>query len=378
MGDFRAGLKKTGLRDGRESWAVKPGDTADIHAQMEAEAAKEASSNVPTTGASKAKALFEKKAKEAESGALDAPTTQTPPKPAAAAPKPDVTTSKDGDLAAKLAARRQWEDGSSNAPSKPGTEAKPIKPQGGMDSEDLAKKLAERRQWEDSSASESKAASASSSSAAAPKSTPDKPPPKPSLSSAVGCSPPAEDLQAKLAARRAWEDGAKQSADQNKDSKPAAAPAPAPAPPAPAPAAPAPAPAPAAPEKASPLVSKPATEGGPVPASGKSVMDKPPAEDLQAKLAARRKWEGGGEEASAPAAAPAPAPAPAAPPPRCRSCRCRSHPCISTCHPPPSTPRATNHPHTPPARTSTCPLPHRTTRPPRPRSAREGIQASRR
>jgi flagellar biosynthesis GTPase FlhF len=120
---------------------------------------------------------------------------------------PDATKSKDGDLAANLAARRQWEDGvvsassAQTAPAK-ATPSPPAKsppaasaPGAVPPSDDLAAKLASRRQWEGGNGS-------------APAPAPALAVKTPAVSGArlpkiaPGCVPPADDLAAKFAKRR--------------------------------------------------------------------------------------------------------------------------------------------------------------------------------
>jgi len=97
--DFRAGLKKTGLA---------PTRSGDLDA-----------SGSPVAAATGSAA---------------------PAAAKAVAKPPDVAKSKSGDLAAKLAARRQWEGaGESGAPADSG---------GAAGGGDLASKLAARRKWE--------------------------------------------------------------------------------------------------------------------------------------------------------------------------------------------------------------------------------------
>jgi len=179
--DFRAGLKKTGL--------------------------------APTV--TRASASEEAPAVQ---GAADRAAPPAMPKP------PDATKSKDGDLAAKLAARRQWEGGGDSAPAAQPAPAKATP----------AKAIA---------------------------SPPAKSAP---AASAPGAVPPSDDLAAKLASRRQWEGRAWEGGNS------------------------APAPAPAL------AVKRPAVSGAPLPKRASGCV--PPADELAAKLAKRRNWESGSED----------------------------------------------------------------------------------
>ena len=122
------------------------------------------------------------------------PAAATSPAAPAQAKQADLTKSKDNDLEAKLAARRKWEGGGSVPPVT-------AKSTGGSD--DLAAKLAARRKWEDGAGDQPAA-----SSVLPAKASPSKSPAAAVLpKSAPGCVPPADDLAAKLAKRRNWEDG---------------------------------------------------------------------------------------------------------------------------------------------------------------------------
>ena len=82
------------------------------------------------------------RAREEPAAPVKATPSPSPSAGAAVAKPPDATKSKDGDLAAKLAARRKWEGGDNGAANGGGGGG------GGGGDDDLAAKLAARRKWE--------------------------------------------------------------------------------------------------------------------------------------------------------------------------------------------------------------------------------------
>ena len=83
------------------------------------------------------------RAREEPAAPVKATPSPSPSAGAAVAKPPDATKSKDGDLAAKLAARRKWEGGDNGAANGGGGGGG-----GGGGDDDLAAKLAARRKWE--------------------------------------------------------------------------------------------------------------------------------------------------------------------------------------------------------------------------------------